>query len=65
MKEYSAIYVRGKMVFTTTVHFVHKSIYKSRYQAILSAAGPKNVQSVKVQEYVKRGLYVSKKDLEK
>ena len=56
--------LRGKMVFTTTVHFVHKNLHKeeSGYQAILSIAGPKNVQSVRVQVYVKRIIYMSRKE---
>lgn len=51
VKEYSVIYVRGKMVFTTSVH---KNLKKKD-------AGPKNVQSVRVQVYVKRVIYVQKK----
>lgn len=51
VKEYSVIYVRGKMVFTTSVH---KNLKKKD-------AGPKNVQSVRVQVYVKRVIYICPK----
>jgi len=48
---------------TTTVHFVHKNLCKEEngYQAILSSAGSKNVQSVRVQVYVKRVYTCPKK----